>query len=115
MYRVSAGIETAEPGYKKLILKPTPTKKLEYSKASFESPYGEVASGWERKDGKLIIDIKIPANTTATIILPSSILSGVTESGNTLSSVKELTNVRTSEGKIMMEAGSGEYHFEIQE
>ncbi len=55
MYRISAGIETAEPGYKKLILQPHPTGRLSYAKAAFESPYGKVASGWERKDGKIIV------------------------------------------------------------
>jgi alpha-L-rhamnosidase len=115
MYRVSAGIESEMPGYKELILKPTPTKKLEYSKASFESAYGEVASGWARKDGKLIINIKIPVNTTATIILPVASISGVTESGSQLASVKELTDVRSESGRITMKAGSGEYRFEIIE
>ena len=50
MYRVSAGIETRMPGYKHLVIQPHPTKKLSYSKASFESSYGTVASGWERKE-----------------------------------------------------------------
>ena len=70
MYRVSAGIETMDPGYKHIIIQPHPTKKLTYSKASFESSYGTVASGWERKGTKIIVSVKIPANTVATIILP---------------------------------------------
>ena len=52
MYRVSAGIETMGPGYKHVIIQPHPTTKLTYSKASFEGPYGTIASGWENKNGK---------------------------------------------------------------
>ena len=82
MYRVSAGIETMSPGYKHIIIQPHPTKKLTYSKASFESSYGTIASGWERKDGKTIVKVRIPANTTATIILPAGSQDKVTEGGN---------------------------------
>ena len=72
MYRVSAGIETMGPGYEHIIIQPHPSKRLNYVKASFESSYGAIVSGWERKDGRIIINIKIPANTSATIILPAN-------------------------------------------
>jgi len=65
MYRVSAGIETMGPGYKHIIIQPHPSKRLNYAKASFESSYGTILSGWERKEGKVIYKIKIPVNTTA--------------------------------------------------
>ncbi len=52
MYRVSAGIETMGPGYRHLVIQPHPTNKMEFAKASFESSYGTVVSGWERKDGQ---------------------------------------------------------------
>ena len=58
MYRVSAGIETMRAGYKHIVIQPHPTKKLNYSKASFESSYGTIASGWERKEGKIIVRSK---------------------------------------------------------
>jgi alpha-L-rhamnosidase len=63
MYRVSAGIETKGPGYKHIVIQPHPSKKLTYSKASFESSYGTIASGWERKGTKIIknpVPIKKP-------------------------------------------------------
>src|SRR4030042_1441831 len=71
MYRVSAGIDLLKPGYKEILIQPHPVKKLEFSKASLESPYGTIASGWERKDGKVYFTVKIPANTNAKIILPA--------------------------------------------
>jgi alpha-L-rhamnosidase len=113
MYRVSAGIETMGPGYKHIILQPHPTGKLTYSRASFESSYGTIASGWERKDGKVIIKVMIPANTTATIILPAESQDKVTEEGKALSLNVHLKDIRTSDNKLTMQAGSGEYTFEI--
>jgi alpha-L-rhamnosidase len=115
MYRVSAGIELLTPGYKHIIIQPHPSKRLNYAKASFESSYGTIASGWERKDGKIIVKIKIPANTRATIILPVNIASKVTESGKTISGNTDFTDVRTAGNDLLMEAGSGEYSFEFVE
>ena len=113
MYRVSAGIETMGPGYKHIILQPHPTGKLTYSRASFESSYGTIASGWERKDGKVIIKVMIPANTSATIILPAESQDKVTEEGKALLLNVHLKDIRTSDNKLTMQAGSGEYTFEI--
>jgi alpha-L-rhamnosidase len=115
MYRVSAGIETKGPGYKHIVIQPHPTKKLIYSKASFESPYGTIASGWERKDGKTIIKVIVPPNTTATILLPAENQEKVTESGKALSLNIFLKDIKISGNILIMEAGSGEYTFEIAE
>jgi alpha-L-rhamnosidase len=115
MYRVSAGIETMGPGYKHIIIQPHPSKKLTYSKASFESPYGKIASGWERKEGKVIVKVSIPVNTTATIILPAVSTDKVTADGKALSQNLYLKDVKTADKRITMQAGSGEYDFEITE
>jgi len=112
MYRVSAGIETMEPGYKHLVIQPHPSEKLTYSKASFESSYGTVASGWERKGGKVIINIKIPANTTATIILPVDSATKVAADGISISDNKNFSGIRTEGNKLFIESGSGNYVLE---
>lgn len=72
MYRVVAGIEIGEPGYKHIIIQPHADKRLSYAKASYESGYGKIASGWEIKDGNVVVNVTIPANTTATVILPGT-------------------------------------------
>ena len=72
MYRVVAGIEIdeAQPGYKHILIQPRPGGGLTYAKASVESMYGKVAAGWEIIDGKLIVRVAVPSNTTATVRLP---------------------------------------------
>jgi alpha-L-rhamnosidase len=115
MYRVSAGVETMDPGYKHLVIQPHPTEKLSYSKATFESGYGTVASGWERKEKKIIVTVKIPANSTATIILPAGSESIVTESGQKLADNKIFSSVKYENQKVLIETGSGNYTFEYPE
>lgn len=111
MYRISAGIETQEPGYRKLLLQPHPTQKLSYAKASFESPYGKITSGWERRDGKIIVNVSIPANTEASIVLPVKDPSAVTQNGTAIPSA----DVRFIDSKVSLIRGSGDYTFEFKE
>jgi hypothetical protein len=77
-----------------------------------------IASGWERKEGKIIITIKIPANTKARILLPADDVSKVASTAF-LSDADKKANLfikETGEGKrIEFVTGSGEYVFEIFE
>jgi alpha-L-rhamnosidase len=113
MYRVSAGIETTSPGYKSLLLQPTPSAKLEFVKASYECSYGTVSSGWERRDGKIVIRFRIPVNTKATLVLPAEAIEKVSEGGKPVTASTDFTNIRVENKKVIMEAGSGDYIFEI--
>jgi alpha-L-rhamnosidase len=115
MYRVSAGIETMGPGYKHLILQPHPSKKLTYSKASYESSYGTVASGWERKGTKITVSVKIPANSVATIVLPVNSISKATENGKSISENKNFSDIRIENNRLLFKAGSGDYILEYPE
>jgi len=110
MYRVVAGIEIGEPGYKHILIQPQPDKKLTYAKASFESSYGQIASGWEMKDGKMLLKVKIPANTRATIMLPFASADKVTETGIPISTV--FKDAKQDKGNVVIDAGSGDYSFE---
>jgi len=115
MYRVSAGIETIGAGYKHLAIQPHPTKRLTFSRASFESSYGTVASGWERKNNRIIVSVKIPANCSATISLPVNSASKVTENGTSISDNRYFSDIRLSGNKLLFETGSGDYVFEYTE
>ncbi len=115
IYRVSAGLETLEPGYRQLLIQPHPTEKLDYSKAAFESMYGTIKSGWERRNGKIIVTVEIPVNSRAAIHLPAKSVAKVNESGRLLTENKNLTEVRLEGSVVKIEAGSGRYLFEISE
>jgi alpha-L-rhamnosidase len=118
MYRNSAGIDNSKPGYKEILIHPYISKKLEFSKATFESSYGTIASGWERKGDKIIIRVIIPVNTTAKILLPSDDLAKVTLTGLPKSASKsdyKMVMETGAEKRVTLTVGSGEYIFEITE
>ncbi len=70
MYEKLAGINPAKPGYKEIQIKPKFIKGITSVNASFNSVYGVIRSAWNCKDGKITVDVTIPANTTAEVFLP---------------------------------------------
>jgi alpha-L-rhamnosidase len=111
MYRVVAGIEIGKPGYKHILIQPKPDSRLTYAKATYNSNYGDIASGWELRDGKLTVTVTIPANTTATITLPDAKIENVTSNSGTLSSSQDFRNAKEENGNAVFDVGSGTYTF----
>lgn len=112
MYRVVAGIEIGKAGYKHILIQPQPTEKLSFAKAHFESNYGRIESNWERKDGKMRLSVRIPANTTATIALPNAKIEQITEGGKKLSNGGVFKNIKAEDNGVKVDVGSGMYVFE---
>ncbi|MFI2743515.1 glycoside hydrolase family 78 protein [Zhouia sp. PK063] len=71
LYKGLGGIipDEQQPGFKHIILKPHFVNGLNEFTASHNSVYGEIVSSWKREDGKVNYDVKIPANSTATIYI----------------------------------------------
>lgn len=111
MYRVVAGINPDKPGYKHILIRPQPDTRLEYAKASYDSRYGRIKSGWTMKENELKIAVTIPPNTTADIILPHAELSKVKIDDHPLHQVfPDATEVGEN---VKVEVGSGSYLFII--
>ncbi|HER09482.1 MAG TPA: alpha-L-rhamnosidase [Bacteroides sp.] len=108
LYQVVAGIgiDPDQPGYKHVIIHPRPGGGLTWAKASHESMYGTITSGWELDGDQLTMEVEIPANTTASLHItgqPEQIVingTGLTQSG---------ISYRTTEAGVVAEAGSGRY------
>ncbi|MDR0264224.1 MAG: glycoside hydrolase family 78 protein [Sphingobacterium sp.] len=64
-----------QPGFKHILLKPIFPQGLKESAISYDSPFGKIVSDWKLKGDKIIYDIKIPANATATFYPPDNIKS----------------------------------------
>ena len=109
MYRVVAGIEIGKPGYKQIIIQPHPDKRLSFAKAEYQSAYGKIISAWAMKDGNRTVDVVIPPNTTATIILPEARAEEVMENGKAAAAV--FSSLKQDGRNVIIETGSGSYHF----
>ena len=52
------------------LIAPHPGGHFDHAEVRYSSVFGKVESGWKRKDGKTVYTFLIPANCTATVILP---------------------------------------------
>jgi len=113
LFRFVAGIDLDPevPGYKRIIIRPHPGVGLEYARAEYDSIRGRIISGWKLEDGKLILNVIIPANTTALIYVPAEDLSQVTESGKPAEDSTGVKFLRMEKGRAVFEAVSGTYTF----
>ncbi len=71
-YRELAGINPVveNPGFKHILIQPKPVGDLTHVNASTRSLYGEIKSEWKIVDGKFILNVSIPPNSTADILMP---------------------------------------------
>ncbi len=110
-YQSLAGIvpDSNNPGFKHFFIQPEVVGDMTFAKAEYQSIYGKIASAWEKKDGKLILKVEIPANTSATIKLP---VSNDSEIKMNKKSVSTVFDEKTK--KSTLELGSGIYTIECK-
>ena len=98
-----AGIrpDPAAPGFRKFILAPQPAGDLKFVKSTYQTPYGEVVSNWEKTGGKLTLNLTIPPNSEARVTLPMT-------AGQTAK-----MDGKSVKGKGIV-LGAGSYRFEIK-
>jgi alpha-L-rhamnosidase len=75
------------------------------------SMYGKIESAWKIADGLFNLTINVPANTRATVRLPSAQLEKVTESNQPLNKAKGVFNTHQDGNVVVAEVGSGSYSF----
>jgi alpha-L-rhamnosidase len=113
-YHDLAGIQNdpESAGFKKIIINPQPGGDVTWVKASYDSIHGKIISDWKRDGGKFILDVTIPANTTATIFVPAKSEEEILESGKPVAQSSGVKFLRMENGRAVFEIGSGQYEFE---
>lgn len=72
LYREAAGLKEAEPGFKKICVKPHPGGGFSFMKAELNTPYGKAVSHWTLEGNHFTLNVEVPFNTTADIYLPTA-------------------------------------------
>ena len=83
IWETAAGIasDPATPGFKHIIMKPVPDKRLGHLTAEYQSAAGLIKSAWRFEGDQWILDFTIPEGATATVTLPGESESKKYESG----------------------------------
>jgi alpha-L-rhamnosidase len=56
--------------FNKIKIYPELVGDLTFAKTSYQSPYGLIATNWTKTTGNIVLEVTIPANTTATVYFP---------------------------------------------
>lgn len=112
-YHDLAGIQDAlgSPGFKQIVIAPQPVGDVTWVNASFDSIRGNIVSDWKRDGGTFMLKISIPANTTATVYVPTKSAETVTESGRSPGQSKGVKFLRSEKGWAVYAVESGHYDF----
>jgi hypothetical protein len=113
-YHDLAGIQSAQPGFKEITIKPAIVGDLTWVKSHYDSPYGRIVSNWKRDGNKLSMDVTIPGNTTATVFVPAKDAASVTESGKHAGDAEGVKFLRMENNYAVFAVGSGNYQFQSQ-
>jgi len=70
MYERIGAIAPLEAGYKVIRIAPKPRKPLTSASTELETPYGKAASSWKINEGQFTLNVTIPPNTTAKVVVP---------------------------------------------
>jgi len=70
LYYDLAGIQPAAPGFAEVLIRPAPPTGLDRAAASMQTPRGGVTSSWRRLGNALLLQVDIPADTTAEVDVP---------------------------------------------
>jgi alpha-L-rhamnosidase len=62
--------DPAARGFKRFRLEPQPGHELKSASAHYDSAYGRIESGWERRENELVWNFTVPCNTTAEVVFP---------------------------------------------
>jgi len=113
MYTQMVGLDTYEDGvgYKHIKIQPHIGGGFSFASASLQTYYGKLSSGWKVEGDTISMDVEIPANTTATIFVPSTDVDSIIESTKPLSKERDIKIVGKEDDYIVLNVGSGVYHF----
>ena len=64
--------DAEQPGFKHIILRPHFEKDMEHFSAEYKSPYGLIKSSWKWENNRVIYEVVVPANSSATLYLPEN-------------------------------------------
>ena len=108
----AGGIDQQGVGFKNTIIKPYIGAGLTWAQTTYDSIHGTILVRWQKSGGSLLVNVTIPANTTATVYVPAKDAGGVTESGKPAAKAEGVKFLRMEGSAAVYALGSGTYRFQ---
>jgi alpha-L-rhamnosidase len=116
MFKTIAGIDSDSPAYDHILVHPRPGGRVTWVKAMYDSIRGPIATAWRilpepRPNGEFRLYVTIPANTTATVYVPTRDADSVMEGRKHAAQAQGVRFIGMRYNNAVYEIGSGTYHF----
>ncbi len=113
MYQNIGGIDldAAAPGYRHARIAPRPGAGLTSANGSIETGYGKLSTAWKLEGQRFVLDVTVPANTSAEITMWDARLDDVREGGVSLTARDGIRAVHQRGNDVVVDIGSGNYSF----
>jgi alpha-L-rhamnosidase len=116
-YSWLGGIQPGEnaAGFDQIIIHPETAGSIGWVNCSYNSVRGKIVSNWKKSDGKLVMNIEIPANTSALVFFPISETSRIESNGISLGKANGISECRIIDGHSSCSVASGKYTFTVND
>lgn len=112
LFRMIGGISEEIPGYQQIRIAPVIRHGLTNATTSYNSIRGKIVTSWKVTGRILDLQVTIPANTTAVVILPAKNNLEVTESAKPISKALGVRFLRMEHENAVYTIQSGNFHFQ---
>ena len=111
LFGMVGGIQAASPGFKTVRIQPVICEGLTWANTSYDSIHGRIVSNWKRHDDNLELDVTIPPNTAATVIMPAKNIRNIAERGKPAAAAEGVLRAKMDGHNAVLSVESGTYHF----
>lgn len=103
------GIQASSPGFRTVVIRPVLAESLTWAKCRYNSIRGPISTSWKKEKDGLTLEVTIPANTSATVFVPTS---GIVQESRKLVEASRGAQLLRREGDdAVYQVGSGHYEF----
>ncbi|MBC8080644.1 MAG: glycoside hydrolase family 78 protein [Gorillibacterium sp.] len=113
LFGIVGGIKSLEPGYRKIHIQPVIRQGITWASTTYDSISGQIKTSWKVEGNQIKIDVSIPANTIATVYLPTGKIETVYESGLSVTNSIGVKVVGFEKDSVVLHVLSGSYCFHI--
>jgi alpha-L-rhamnosidase len=121
IFRDLVGIDTDGPGFRRVLLRPgiprsnvnAAVPPISWVRAAYDSVRGRIEVAWQRTEDQLVYEVRLPANTTAILQLPTADADRIRLDGEALARDGWVRVLGVAEGGVSLALASGRYRFEL--
>jgi alpha-L-rhamnosidase len=117
MMRWIGGIQPdpSAPGYAHFTVRPRAGIQIQHARAEYDSIRGKIVSAWKLDGERFRLEVTIPANTTASVYLPTKEYDSVRVDGHPVGEAgPDVLLVDLKDGEALLDVRAGSYVFECK-